>query len=83
MQLFIKYDEDLDHLLTKEEFSNFLNFVIPYLTNKEKDYIFEYTNISKSDKINFEEFKKAFNQICLIGRIKDIFREISNLKVVE
>lgn len=38
-------------------------------------------NTSKSGSINFPEFKASLEHLSLIGRIKDIFIEISNLDI--
>jgi Ca2+-binding EF-hand superfamily protein len=83
ISLFTSYDEDLDHLLSKDEFFKFLNYLIPYLKENDKKMIFDFTNESKSGKVNFIEFKASFNRICLIGRIKDLFKTISTLKIIE
>lgn len=79
----MRYDEDLDHLLDRNEFGYFLNLFIPYLKEREKNEIFEMANNSKSGKINFAEFKSSLKEIALIGRIKDIFNSISQLNTEE
>lgn len=71
----------MDRFFNKIEFNNFINFINPNLSNKHKDYIFEFTNVSKSGKINFKEFKESLNKTILICRIKDVFMNVQNLKI--
>jgi len=52
------------------------------LEEKDKENIFKVTNTSKTGKINFREFKAAFQDMILICRIKDVFARIKNLNIL-
>ena len=80
-KVFLKFDEDLDRYLNKNEFMAFLIYLNPLLLQKDRENIFKMTNISNLGKVNFTEFKEAFKNIMLICRIKDVFVDVKKLDI--
>lgn len=76
-KLFLKYDEDLDHLLNINEYNKFITDFIPLLSESEKNNLFNEFKKPKKESINYQEFKLSLNKTTLIGRIKDLFNEIT------
>jgi Ca2+-binding EF-hand superfamily protein len=83
--IFINFDKDFDHLLNKEEFKEFLHWLIPYIKEDNdknlslKQEIFDFTDNNKDGKINFQEFKLNFPNLMHMTRIKNVMKEISDI----
>lgn len=77
--LFISYDKDYDHLLNMSEFKVFLDWLIPYIDDKEKEEIFHFTDTNKNLKISYSEFKQNFETLVNLTRIKNVFKTISEI----
>lgn len=78
----MQFDEDLDRFLNKKEFYEFLNYLNPILSEKDRDSIFIIARLSNFEKINFKEFKQSLQDIILICRIKDVFVDLKKLSIL-
>ena len=78
--IFIKYDQDFDHLLNKEEFSKFYKWLTPYVNDKDIDDKLKDMDVDKDGKLNYQEFKNGFKELMERTRIKNVICRIKNVK---
>ena len=78
--IFIKYDQDFDHLLNKEEFSKFYKWLTPYVNEKDIDDKLKDMDVDKDGKLNYQEFKNGFKELMERTRIKNVICRIKNVK---
>jgi Ca2+-binding EF-hand superfamily protein len=78
--IFIKYDQDFDHLLNKEEFSKFFKWLRPYATDKDVEDKLKVMDLDKDGKLNYQEFKAGFKELMERTRIKNVICKIKNVK---
>lgn len=76
---FINFDKDFDHLLSIEEFKDFLNWLIPHIDDSDKVEIFRFCDTNKDEKINYTEFKEHFPSLMNMTRIKNVFKIIGDI----
>lgn len=78
-ELFVQFDRDFDHLLNKEEFKEFMIWLIPYLNDEDFNEIFETVDVKKNQTISYPIFKEKFGSLMQMTRIRNIMKEISNI----
>ena len=78
-ELFIKYDQDYDHLLSKEEFRDFMKWIVPYIDDKEFEILFASMDLDKDGVLTYTEFKNGFKTLMEKIRIKNVIREIKTV----
>ena len=71
-EIFIKYDEDFDHILSKEEFIKFIKWLIKYIDEETIDKLFEIIGQDKDGVLNYQEFKNGFKKLMEITRIRNV-----------
>jgi len=77
--IFIRFDEDLDHILNKTEFNNFLKFMLPSINDKMCEELFNLADFKKDGIITYPEFKEYFANIVQMTRINNVLNDISNI----
>jgi len=78
--IFIRYDQDFDHLLNKEEFSKFYKWLRPYVNEKDIDDKLKVMDLDKDGKLNYQEFKNGFKELMERTRIKNVICRIKTVK---
>jgi Ca2+-binding EF-hand superfamily protein len=76
---FVNFDKDFDHLLSLEEFKEFLTWLIPHIDDSDKYEIFNFCDSNKDGKINYTEFKEHFPSLMNMTRIKNVFKAIGDI----
>ena len=79
-EIFIKYDEDFDHILSKEEFVKFIKWLIKYIDEETIDELFGIMDQDKDGVLNYQEFKNGFKKLMEITRIRNVIKEIQTIK---
>ena len=79
-EIFIRYDEDYDHLLNKNEFKKFIIWLIPYIEQEEIDERFNWMDQDKDGVLNYQEFKKSFKELMERIRINNVMKCIKTIK---
>ena len=79
-EIFIKYDEDYDHILSKEEFVKFIKWLIKYIDEETIDELFGIMDQDKDGVLNYQEFKNGFKKLMEITRIRNVIKEIQTIK---
>lgn len=77
--IFLKYDQDFDHLLVRKEFDNFVKWIIPYAEDKDFDEIFIFMDNDKDGVINYKDFKHGFEELMERIRIKNVVKTIKTI----
>ena len=75
-EIFIKYDEDFDHLLNKNEFKKFITWLIPYIQPDEIEERFIWMDQDKDGVLNYQEFKNSFKELMERIRINNVMKSI-------
>ena len=78
--IFIKYDEDFDHILSKEEFVKFIKWLISYIDEETIDELFVIMDQDKDGVLNYQEFKKGFKKLMEITRVRNVMKEMKTIK---
>ncbi len=78
--LFIKYDEDFDHILNKDEFVKFIKWLISYINEETIDELFAIMDQDKDGVLNYQEFKNGFKKLMEITRVRNVMKEIKTIK---
>jgi hypothetical protein len=78
--IFIKFDKDFDHLLNRDEFSDFILWLIPNMDDTYRRELFDQTDLDRDDKVSYLEFKGIFLKIMNITRYNVVVMEI--LKII-
>ena len=78
--IFIKYDEDFDHILNKDEFVKFIKWLISYINEETIDELFIIMDQDKDGVLNYQEFKKGFKKLMEITRVRNVMKEIKTIK---
>ena len=78
--IFIKYDEDFDHILSKDEFIKFIKWLISYVDEETIDELFVIMDQDKDGVLNYQEFKSGFKKLMEITRIRNVMKEIKTIK---
>ena len=79
-EIFIKYDEDYDHLLNKDEFKKFIIWLIPYIKEDEIDERFNWMDKDQDGVLNYQEFKNSFKELMERIRINNVMKCIKTIK---
>ena len=79
-EIFIKYDKDFDHILSKEEFVKFIKWLIKYIDEETIDELFGIMDQDKDGVLNYQEFKNGFKKLMEITRIRNVIKEIQTIK---
>ena len=79
-EIFIKYDEDFDHILSKDEFIKFIKWLIKYIDEETIDELFEIMDQDKDGVLTYQEFKNGFKKLMEITRIRNVIKEIQTIK---
>ena len=79
-EIFIKYDEDFDHILSKDEFIKFIKWLIKYIDEETIDELFAIMDQDKDGVLNYQEFKNGFKKLMEITRIRNVIKEIQTIK---
>ena len=79
-EIFLKYDEDFDHILSKDEFIKFIKWLIKYIDEETIDELFAIMDQDKDGVLNYQEFKNGFKKLMEITRIRNVIKEIQNIK---
>ena len=79
-EIFIKYDEDFDHILSKQEFVKFIKWLIKYIDEETIDELFGIMDQDKDGVLNYQEFKNGFKKLMEITRIRNVIKEIQTIK---
>ena len=79
-EIFIRYDEDYDHLLNKNEFKKFIIWLIPYIEQEEIDERFNWMDQDKDGVLNYQEFKKSFKELMERIRINNVIKTLKTIK---
>ncbi len=79
-EIFIKYDEDFDHLLNKDEFKKFITWLIPYIQPDEIEERFIWMDQDKDGVLNYQEFKNSFKELMERIRINNVMKSIKTIK---
>ena len=79
-EIFIKYDEDFDHILSKDEFIKFIRWLIKYIDEETIDELFAIMDQDKDGVLNYQEFKNGFKKLMEITRIRNVIKEIQTIK---
>lgn len=77
--IFIKYDQDYDHLLSKDEFKEFITWLIPYLDDKDFEEEFERMDTKKDGIIDYKEFKTGFKVLMERTRMRNVIKSIKTI----
>ena len=77
--IFLKYDVDFDHLLSRSEFNEFIKWLVPYLEEKEYDEVFERMDTKKDGVIDYKEFKSGFKELMERTRIRNVIKTIKTI----
>ena len=77
--IFLKYDVDFDHLLSRSEFNEFIKWLVPYLEEKEYNEIFERMDTKKDGVIDYKEFKSGFKELMERTRIRNVIKTIKTI----
>ena len=78
--IFIKYDEDFDHILNKNEFIKFIKWLISYVDEETIDELFAIMDQDKDGVLNYQEFKSGFKKLMEISRVRNVMKEIKTIK---
>ena len=78
--IFIKYDEDFDHILNKDEFVKFIKWLISYINEETIDELFTIMDQDKDGVLNYQEFKNGFKKLMEITRVRNVMKEIKTIK---
>jgi Ca2+-binding EF-hand superfamily protein len=78
--IFIKYDQDFDHILNKDEFTNFIKWLTPYINDETIDELFDIMDQDKDGVLTYQEFKNGFKKLMEITRIRNVMKEIKTIK---
>ena len=78
--IFIKYDEDFDHILSKQEFVKFIKWLISYIDEETIDELFLIMDQDKDGVLNYQEFKNGFKKLMEITRVRNVMKEIKTIK---
>ena len=78
--IFIKYDEDFDHILSKDEFVKFIKWLISYIDEETIDELFVIMDQDKDGVLNYQEFKSQFKKLMEITRVRNVMKEIKTIK---
>ena len=78
--IFIKYDEDFDHILNKDEFVKFIKWLISYIDEETIDELFVIMDQDKDGVLNYQEFKNGFKKLMEITRVRNVMKEIKTIK---
>ena len=79
-EIFLKYDEDFDHILSKDEFIKFIKWLIKYIDEETIDELFAIMDQDKDGVLNYQEFKNGFKKLMEITRIRNVIKEIQTIK---
>jgi Ca2+-binding EF-hand superfamily protein len=79
-EIFIKYDKDFDHILSKDEFVKFIKWLIKYIDEETIDELFGIMDQDKDGVLNYQEFKNGFKKLMEITRIRNVIKEIRTIK---
>ena len=79
-EIFIRYDEDYDHLLNKDEFKKFIVWLIPYIQPDEIEERFNWMDQDKDGVLNYQEFKKSFKELMERIRINNVIKTLKTIK---
>jgi Ca2+-binding EF-hand superfamily protein len=79
-EIFIRYDEDYDHLLNKNEFKKFITWLIPYIQDDEIEERFCWMDQDKDGVLNYQEFKNSFKELMERIRINNVMKTIKTIK---
>ena len=79
-EIFIRYDEDYDHLLNKDEFKKFIVWLIPYIQPEEIEERFNWMDQDKDGVLNYQEFKKSFKELMERIRINNVIKTLKTIK---
>ena len=79
-ELFIKYDEDFDHILNKDEFIKFIKWLISYIDDETIDELFGIMDQDKDGVLNYQEFKNGFKKLMEITRVRNVIKSIKTIK---
>ena len=79
-EIFIKYDQDFDHLLNKDEFKKFITWLIPYIQPDEIEERFIWMDQDKDGVLNYQEFKNSFKELMERIRINNVMKSIKTIK---
>ncbi len=79
-EIFIRYDEDFDHLLNKDEFKKFIVWLIPYIQPEEIEERFNWMDQDKDGVLNYQEFKNSFKELMERIRINNVMKTIKTIK---
>ena len=82
-EIFIKYDEDFDHILSKDEFIKFIKWLIKYIDEETIDELFDIMDQDKDGVLTYQEFKNGFKKLMEITRIRNVIKEIQTIKEEE
>ena len=77
--IFLRFDEDFDHLLVRKEFDNFVKWIVSYADDKILDEIFLFMDYDKDGVINYKDFKHGFAELMDRIRIKNVIKEIKTI----
>ena len=77
--IFIKYDEDFDHILNKNEFTKFIKWLIKCVNEETVDELFNIMDEDQDGVLKYQEFKKGFKKLMEIIRIRKVIKEIQNI----
>ena len=80
VDIFRKYDQDFDHILNKNEFINFIKWLISYIDEETIDELFNIMDEDKDGVLNYQEFKKGFKKLMEITRVRNVMKEIKTIK---
>ena len=79
-EIFIKYDEDYDHILNKKEFIKFIKWLIPYIDEETIEELFTIMDQDKDGVLNYQEFKNGFKKLMEITRVRNVIKKIQTIK---
>ena len=78
--IFIRYDQDFDHLLNKDEFAKFYKWLRPYVNEKDIEDKLKVMDLDHDGKLNYQEFKQGFKELMERTRIKNVICRIKTVK---
>lgn len=76
---FLEFDKDFDHLLNRNEFDNFVAWLIPYAEKKDYDDVFNFMDYDKDGIVNYKDFKHGFQNLIERIRIKNVIKRIKTI----
>ena len=79
-EIFIKYDEDYDHILNKQEFIKFIKWLIKYIDEEMIEELFTIMDQDQDGVLTYQEFKNGFKKLMEITRVRNVIKEIQNIK---